>query len=132
MGGVHCAVGEYVDRWVSIPGVREGHEAGPYTLYFYYTERGASGSTCWMQFTLPNVVHIPVLTPPDENARPLRIEKEVTGVNAPDPSFEYTFSIQLTGNLDNSLINNFGGAIFDPHSENPEPAPLRRVYRQGA
>lgn len=126
IGGVHSAVGEYVDLWDYIPGGREGHEAGPYTLYFYYTERGASGSTCWMQFTLPNVVHIPVLTPPDENARPLRIEKEVTGVNAPDPSFEYTFSIQLTGNLDNSLINNFGGAIFDPHSENPE-APIAEV-----
>ena len=116
IGGVHSAVGEYVDLWDYIPGGRENHAAGPHTLYFYYTERGASGSTCWMQFTLPNLVHLPVSTPPDETAHPLRIEKEVTGVNAPDPSYEYTFSIQLTGGMTNS----FGGHIYDPNGENPE------------
>ncbi len=32
-----------------------------YKLKFFYTERGASGSTCWMQFTLPSVNAVPVI-----------------------------------------------------------------------
>lgn len=58
IGGVHPSVGEYVNLWDYIaPGQGpEGvHETKKYRLSFFYTERGASGSTCWMQFTLPNV-----------------------------------------------------------------------------
>ncbi len=62
IGGIHPSVGEYVDLWDYIGrgkesdgSVSEGTEDGDYTLDFFYTERGASGSTCWMQFTLPSV-----------------------------------------------------------------------------
>ncbi len=54
IGGVHQAAGEYVDLWDWLV---QGSDAaaGEHTLKFFYTERGASGSTCWMQFTLPSV-----------------------------------------------------------------------------
>ena len=55
LGGIHSAVGAYVDLWDYLD---EGDE-GVHTLHFYYTERGLSGSTCYMQFTLPSVSSIP-------------------------------------------------------------------------
>lgn len=51
IGGVHSAVGEYVNLWDYLA---KG-SSGTHTLTFFYTERGASGSCCWMQFTLPEV-----------------------------------------------------------------------------
>lgn len=49
-GGVHGAMGEYVNLRDYING------SGSYKLVFYFLERGASRSTCWMRFTLPGVV----------------------------------------------------------------------------
>lgn len=54
IGGVHGSIGEYVNLWNYID---EG-DTNKHELSFYYTERGASGSTCWMQFTAPEVVSI--------------------------------------------------------------------------
>lgn len=51
IGGVHSAVGEYVNLRDYLP----VGSSGQHTLSFFYTERGASGSTCWMSFTLPSV-----------------------------------------------------------------------------
>ena len=59
IGGVHSSVGQYVDLWDYVEGTRQDHPAQEYVLTFFYTERGASGSTCWMQYTLPNAVTIP-------------------------------------------------------------------------
>lgn len=53
IGGVHSSVGEYVDLWDYIS--EEESETETHTLKFFYTERGASGSTCFMQFTIPGV-----------------------------------------------------------------------------
>lgn len=53
IGGVHSSVGEYVNLWDYIS--KERNEAETHTLKFFYTERGASGSTCFMQFTIPGV-----------------------------------------------------------------------------
>ncbi|MDD6887626.1 MAG: fibro-slime domain-containing protein, partial [bacterium] len=51
IGGVHSSIGEYVNLRDYLP----VGSAGQHTLSFFYTERGASGSTCWMSFTLPSV-----------------------------------------------------------------------------
>lgn len=56
IGGVHSSVGQYVDLWDYIG---KG-DSGEYALHFFYTERGASGSSCYMQFTLPFVNRDPV------------------------------------------------------------------------
>lgn len=51
IGGVHSSIGEFVNLRDYLP---EG-SSGTHTLSFFYTERGASGSTCYMSFTLPSV-----------------------------------------------------------------------------
>ena len=51
IGGVHSSVGEYVNLWDYLE-KGSANSAGEHTLKFYYTERGLSGSTCYMQFTL--------------------------------------------------------------------------------
>lgn len=50
IGGVHPAFGEYADLWDYI----EEGDTTTHRLQVFYTERGGSGSTCWMQMTLPN------------------------------------------------------------------------------
>lgn len=135
IGGVHSAVGEYIDLWDYL----HKHEASCYgedgaltctqgshehtdacygrtedgkidktnlvcthnkhVLRFFYTERGAAGSTCWMHFTLPSVSTI---TPQEQKEYGnLEVEKKVE-VNKPvssdvfDPDKEiFSFSITL-------------------------------------
>ncbi len=70
IGGVHTSMGQYVDLWDWIKKEDPSSE-GLYTLSGFYTERGASGSTCWMNFTLPSVSSIDV----QENTGNLEISK---------------------------------------------------------
>lgn len=86
IGGVHSSVGAYVNLWDYI----EKGDAGKHTLKFYYTERGLSGSTCYMQFTLPSVSSV---TPTYQNGQ-LKIEKEVVG--EADPEAEFSFGISIS------------------------------------
>lgn len=51
IGGVHSSIGEYVNLRDYLP----VGSSGQHTLSFFYTERGASGSTCYMSFNLPLV-----------------------------------------------------------------------------
>ncbi len=60
MGGVHTSVGEYVNLWEYVEknpmknaDGSENTERVTYRLTILYTERGASGSTCYMRFTVP-------------------------------------------------------------------------------
>lgn len=85
IGGVHSSVGAYVNLWDYIA---KG-DAGKHTLKFYYTERGLSGSTCYMQFTLPSVSSG---TPQYQNGQ-LKVQKQVVG-NA-DPDTEFSFDINI-------------------------------------
>lgn len=85
IGGVHSSVGEYVDLWDHLT---QG-EAGTHTLTFFYTERGASGSTCYMRFILPSVSEIPV-----QQVGGLRIEKQVEGLGG-DLNQDFNFTINL-------------------------------------
>ncbi len=85
IGGVHSSVGMYVNLWDYI----EKGDAGEHTLKFYYTERGLSGSTCYMQFTLPSVSST---TPSYQNSQ-LKVQKEVVG--SADPNTEFSFDISI-------------------------------------
>lgn len=85
IGGVHSSVGAYVNLWDYIAKGTEGE----HTLKFYYTERGLSGSTCYMQFTLPSVSSV---TPSYQNSQ-LKIQKEVVGTA--DTSAEFSFDITI-------------------------------------
>lgn len=86
IGGVHSSVGAYVNLWDYIA---KG-SAGTHTLKFYYTERGLSGSTCYMQFTLPSVSQVP---PTYQNAQ-LKILKQVVGDSDSNKEFDFTINIQ--------------------------------------
>ena len=82
IGGIHYSVGEYVNLWdyIDQEEVQASKSGKSYRLVFFYTERGASGSTCWMQYTLPNITNVPVdVENPSWDKEALRVEKHVEG-----------------------------------------------------
>ena len=98
IGGVHSSVGEYVNLWDYL----EKGRAGKHTLSFFYTERGASGSTCYMSFTLPSVSGINI----EQKTGDLTVKKEVVGES--DPTKEFRFEIHF--------YDANGGEILDDYS----------------
>ena len=50
LGGIHSSVGQYLD----LSYLREEPDK-EHTIKIYYLERGGYGSSCYIQFTLPNV-----------------------------------------------------------------------------
>ncbi len=86
VGGVHKSAGSYTNLWDYI----EHGTTGQHELQFFFTERGASGSTCWMQFSIPhmNPVTEDVVTFPGS----LRIEKTVEGI---ETSQEFEFDLEF-------------------------------------
>lgn len=132
IGGVHGAVGEYVDLWDYLHrhtdecfdeenNVICGNDNNKtHVLSFFYTERGASGSTCWMQFTLPSVS---VLTPEtsDKEYGQLKVTKtvagvtgdgEITGTGIPNND-EFEFTIHLTDTEGNNLPDDYSYVKYD-------------------
>lgn len=110
IGGVHSSVGEYVNLWDYLEAERaanENHEHGKecydekgkltcstrHVLSFFYTERGASGSTCWMQFTLPSVSSMTPQQTSGQFTNSLQVGKTVENAN-PDESFEFRIHFQ--------------------------------------
>ena len=109
IGGVHQSVGEYVDLWDYI--LKDNRTASSeHTLRFFYTERGASGSSCWMQYTVPNMYMVPNL--PKTNTTRLEVAKEVTTKDPQDVAkykdVEFTFVLTLTG-----VMNEFTGYVYN-------------------
>ncbi|NBK79065.1 fibro-slime domain-containing protein [bacterium D16-76] len=122
IGGVHSSVGEYVNLWDYVGRtlqdgvVQKGESDLKYQLDFFYTERGASGSTCWMQFTLPSVHGKYTGIMRDYGV--LRIKKDVTselrsGDLSAQPTdlaegddTEFIFTLKLT-----NLNSVFGGSL---------------------
>ena len=105
IGGVHSSVGEYVNLWDYVSRPAEGKER-TYTLTFFYTERGASGSTCYMNFTLPSVSG----ATPQQKSGDLRVEKEVVGLD--NNNQDFTFTIDLKNRDGNALVDDF---IYDKY-----------------
>lgn len=98
IGGVHSSVGEYVNLRDYLP----IGEYGQHTLTFYYTERGASGSTCWMSFTLPSVTSATA----GRDIGSLQICKAVNGIGNADFSSEnYRFKVELLTSENGSGLN---------------------------
>ena len=106
IGGVHSSVGEYVDLWDHLT---QG-EAGTHTLTFFYTERGASGSTCYMRFILPSVSEIPV-----QQVGGLRIEKQVEGLGG-DMNQEFNFTINLKNAEGKALSNQYAYTKYEANN----------------
>lgn len=107
LGGVHSSVGEYVNLW---DWLEKGADAGTHTLSFYYTERGASGSSCYMRFTLPSVSSVT----PEQNTGTLRVEKEVLGpTGQTDTDTEFHFRIFFTDGAGNKLKDDYSYTRYD-------------------
>lgn len=107
IGGVHSAVGEYVNLRDYLP---KGSK-GKYTLTFFYTERGASGSTCWMQFTLPSVSFATTT----QDTGQLKISKKVTSPEITDE--EFGFKIQFAEANGDTLKNDYAYTKYKYNSE---------------
>ena len=103
IGGVHSSIGEFVNLRDYLP----VGSSGQHTLSFFYTERGASGSTCWMSFTLPSVSS--ATTAQDTGS--LQIKKSVADTSGADFSGEeykgeeYQFKVELLTSENGSPLN---------------------------
>lgn len=110
IGGVHSSVGEYVNLWDYL----EEESSGTHTLSFFYTERGASGSTCWMQFTLPSATAV---EPPKKDYGELKVEKTTANI---DKDKEFNFHIMLTDANGNKLADNYSYAKYQKSTDGSE------------
>ena len=97
IGGVHSSVGSYTDLWDWVPNTDERPNGkGDYTLTFFYTERGASGSSCFMQFTIPDAVGVPMQT---EEVGSVEVEKLLAAGMTTDEDFRFTYDIEYPSSL---------------------------------
>lgn len=103
IGGVHSSVGEYVNLWDYL----QKGVAGKHTLSLFYTERGASGSTCYMNFTLPSVSGVNI----EQKATSLKVQKEVVGEN--DPTKEFGFSIRFFDSNGSEIKDDYAYVKYD-------------------
>ena len=100
IGGVHSSVGEYVNLRDYLP----NGSSGQHTLSFFYTERGASGSTCWMSFTLPSVTS--ATTGQDTGSLQIAKSLDLDGAESADYSKEkYQFKVELLTGEKGSPLN---------------------------
>ena len=109
IGGVHSSMGEYVNLRDYL---RNG-STGTHTLAVFYTERGASGSTCWMSFTLPNVSGAVT----GQEVGSLQVSKRLQredGSEITDSDERFHFQIDfLTGENGAALHNSFAYSVSD-------------------
>ena len=100
IGGVHSSVGEYVNLWDYLR--KDGRtESETHTLTFFYTERGASGSTCYMNFTLPSVSGVNI----EQKTSDLEVRKQVVGQDESAPDFE--FNIRFYDQNGNPVLDDY-------------------------
>ena len=110
IGGVHSSVGEYVDLWDYIE--KDGRtEVEEHVLSFFYLERGASGSTCWMRFTIPEARFEEGGQFNPEKFNDLLLTKIAEGDNL-DTEEEFAFDIALRDNNGNYLMNDYNYTVY--------------------
>lgn len=103
LGGVHSSVGEYVNLWDYL----QKGTAGTHTLTFFYTERGASGSTCYMNFTLPSVSGVNI----EQKTSDLEVRKQVVGQDESGPDFE--FNIRFYDQNGKPVLDDYAYTKYD-------------------
>ena len=106
IGGVHSSIGEYVNLRDYLP----VGSSGQHTLSFFYTERGASGSTCYMSFTLPSVSSATT----EQDTGSLKIGKTLENAGGDISGQEFEFQVDLLTKENGSALNQtFGYARSD-------------------
>lgn len=110
IGGVHSSVGEYVNLWDYIA---KG-DTSEHTLQFFYTERGASGSTCWMHFTIPAARF--ATDPFESRDGSLKVQKSVVGY--PDGGArEYKFNVSILNSDGSQAADDYSYVLYDVNGE---------------
>lgn len=106
IGGVHSSVGEYVNLWDYLR--KDGRtESETHTLTFFYTERGASGSTCYMNFTLPSVSGVNI----EQKTSDLEVRKQVVGQDESNREFE--FNIRFYDQNGKPVLDDYAYTKYD-------------------
>lgn len=106
LGGVHSSVGEYVNLWDYLE--KENRtESETHTLTFFYTERGASGSTCYMNFTLPSVSGVNI----EQKTSDLEVRKQVVGQDESNREFE--FNIRFYDQNGKPVLDDYAYTKYD-------------------
>lgn len=106
IGGVHSSVGEYVNLWDYLK--ENGRtESETHTLTFFYTERGASGSTCYMNFTLPSVSGVNI----EQKTSDLEVRKQVVGQDESNREFE--FNIRFYDQNGKPVLDDYAYTKYD-------------------
>ena len=128
MGGVHSSLGMYVDLWEFIDGAEDIKNSDgeiiatgipnkdnkkTYRLSVYYTERGASGSSCYMRFTVP---FEELATNPITFDQAIQIEKNVKS-NSKEDKGVYAFQLDLTTPNGNSMVNQYPYKRYDANGK---------------
>lgn len=106
IGGVHSSVGQYVNLWDYISKMPDDQKYGEHELRLYYTERGASGSTCFMQFTLPSVS----VDTPQLETNSLELGKQVENT-VTDQEFEFT--VELLDASGQPLMDDYSYTLYN-------------------
>ena len=104
IGGVHSSVGSFTDLWDYIP----KDSTRTYRLTFFYTERGASGSTCYMEFTLPQVTSITQNTPTTGS---VSVGKEAVNESIVDAEYTFKFELAATAQVSSGVHDNYSYEI---------------------
>lgn len=113
IGGVHSSVGEYVNLWDYLD---DGDRGETHTLTFFYTERGASGSTCYMNFTLPSVSGVNI----EQKTASMTVAKELTGSeSAAEAGEEFEFEIQFFDVNGKAILNDYSYTRYDKDGNIP-------------
>lgn len=110
IGGVHSSYGEYVDLWDYLDIKTDDDE---HVLDFFYTERGASGSTCYMSFTLPSVTGASI----NYLSSQLEVKKTVNSDVQADMEREYTFRIQFTDSNGKTVNDDYSYDKYDSNGK---------------
>lgn len=110
IGGVHSSVGQYVNLRDYIDKMPDSQKYGEHTLYFCYTERGASGSSCYMRFTLPSVT----IAAPQVESSTLELSKQVLNAST---NQEFDFEVILSDAEGNPLIDDYSYTRYDANGD---------------
>ena len=110
IGGVHSSVGQYVNLRDYIDKMPDSQKYGKHTLYFCYTERGASGSSCYMRFTLPSVT----IDAPQVECSTLELSKKVLNTSTDQ---EFDFEVILTDEAGNPLVDDYSFTRYNALGE---------------
>lgn len=116
LGGVHVALGAEVDiREIYKKKTGKDISEGEHTFSVYYLERGQSGSTCYMEYTLPSIVGIP----PEQETGQIKFSKETTDENR-DKTYYFDITITDPEHQQDVALNDYAYTVYKLKNPNSE------------